>query len=405
MDTLTELSRKIKRMNHQGMPLTNFFVILKEYWPLGQYMLRKFGWRSWYSFWYTKLFVADEGGEYALLNHVYKRFPRLLKTPYKIEIEHTTICDKKCILCEHTYWNEKATRISINEIKHVVDSLPNLRWINLTGEGTNFLNKDFIPTIKYLRNKHVNLNFVDEFDFLDDEIAKLIIGIGVNSIYVSFDAATKETYETIKKGCDYDRALRNIRTLLRLKREMNSPFPVVHFRFIVTTLNYQEMPEYIELVASLGDRGVRAKVEFVGLLTFPGIESYYQPLENIPESIVSETYKNAIKHGINLYFTHAGTCLPSMERCAAWTEPYVMIGGEVISCCALMISNRRGFLRENSFGNAHSTPFNEIWNSAKYKEFRQLVNRKDAKVPNTCQGCRAFDTGLRAAKSGIKEWC
>ncbi|MFZ2410001.1 MAG: radical SAM protein, partial [Candidatus Methanoperedens sp.] len=391
-----ELLHKIRNTNHRGMPLTNILVVLKEYWQLGQYMLKKFGLKSCYSFWYTKLFVADEGGEYALLNHLFKKFPSLARKPYKIEIEHSTICDKQCIFCEHTHWNELKRRITLDQVKQIVDPLPSLRWINITGEGSNFLNKDFVPIIKHLRNRHINVNFVDEFDFLDDKIARILIDIGINSIYVSFDAATKETYEKIKKGCDYDKALSNIRKLLEFKQELNSPFPVLHFRFIVTTLNYKEMPDYIELIASLKNRGVRARVEFVGLLTFPEIESYYMPLEDIPENILVRTYENALRHNINLYVTHAGTCLPSMNRCAAWTEPYVLIGGEVISCCAIIMSNKRGFLRENSFGNAYATPFIDIWNSEKYRNFRRSVNKKDAKVPKTCYGCRAYDTQIRA---------
>jgi len=367
-------------------------------------MLKKFGWKSWYSFWYTKLFVADEGGEYALLNHIFKRFPYLLRNPYKLELEHTTICDKQCLFCEHTYWNEAKARITQDNFRAIVDTLPGLKWTNITGEGSSFLNKDFVPIIKYLRSKDINVNFVDEFDFFDEKTARMVIDIGINSIYVSFDAASKETYETIKKGCNYERALQNIRTLLRLKKEMNSPFPVLHFRFVVTTLNYMEMPDYIELMASLEGRGARARVEFVGLLAFPGIESYYMPLERIPELILIKTYENALKYGINLYLTHAGTALPSMNRCSAWTEPYVLIGGELISCCAIIMSNKRQFLRENAFGNVYQTPFMDIWNSAKYRNFRKLVNCKNGKVPITCYGCRAFDTEERAQKFGIEDW-
>ncbi|MBW1781130.1 MAG: SPASM domain-containing protein [Deltaproteobacteria bacterium] len=365
-------------------------------------MLRKFGWRSWYSFWITKLFVADEGGEYALMNHIYKRFPLLLHEPFKIEMEHTTTCNKKCILCEHTYWKEPSRRITLSQFKRILDPLTHIRWINLTGEGSGFLNKDFIPMLEYLRSRHINVNFVDEFDFLDEAISRRIIELGINSIYISFDAATKETYEKIKKGCSFDRALKNIRTLLRLKQKMNSPFPVLHFRFVITTLNYEEMPQYIELIHGLKSRGVRARVEFVGLLSFPEIDQYYMPLDAIPEDILAETFENALTCDINLHFSHVGKHLPAMDACAAWTEPYILIGGEVISCCAIIMSNNRAFLRKNSFGNVSEKPFLEIWNSPRYRRFRKTVNNGSAPVPKTCYGCRAFDTECRARSSGIE---
>ncbi len=399
-----KLLEKIRKINRQGLPATNFIYVMKEYWSLGQYMLKKFGWRSWYSFWATKLFVPDEGGEYAIKDYlIYGFFPSLLRKPIKIEMEHTTYCNKQCIFCEHTHWQEKQTRITFDQFKHIVDPIKSLKWINITGEGSSFLNKDFMRILGYLRKRDINVNFVDEFDFFDEEISKKVIELGINSIYVSFDAATKETYETIKKGCNYDKALHNIRTLLRLKEEMNSPFPVLHFRFIVTKLNYKEMPEYIELMANLKNRGIRARVDFAGLLTFPGIEQYYLPIDKIPEKILIKTYENALKHNINLHFSHAGSSFRSINKCTAWTEPYVLIGGEVISCCAIIMSNNRKFLRGHSFGNVYEKPFLEIWQSDEYKKFRKLVNQKNGEVPITCNNCRAFDSEERVQAYGVMD--
>jgi MoaA/NifB/PqqE/SkfB family radical SAM enzyme len=403
MNYIELLKQQIKTRNYQGLPLSNLFAVLKQYWPLGQYMLKTFGWRSWYTFWYTKLFVADEGGEYALKNHLYKHFPQLLRKPFKIEMEHTTICDKKCIFCEHTYWKEKPTRICLQQFRQVLDPLKSIKWINLTGEGSGFLNRDFISMLEYLRKRHINVNFVDEFDFFTEDIARKVIELGINSIYVSFDAATEGTYEKIKRGCSFERALGNIRRLLELKAELKSPFPVLHFRFIITRLNYHEMPQYVLLMDSLKNRGVRARVEFVGLLTFPEIETHYIPLEEISEQIIKQTLENSLKCNVNLHLSHAGRRLPSMNRCAAWTEPYILIGGEVVSCCAIIMSNKRRFLRENSFGNVYEKGFMAVWNSGRYKRFRQNVNKPESPVPLTCHGCRAYDTEERARLFGIAE--
>ena len=52
------LLAKIRRVNHQGMPPSNLFRVLRQYWPLGHYMLKIFGWRSAYSFWVTKMATA-----------------------------------------------------------------------------------------------------------------------------------------------------------------------------------------------------------------------------------------------------------------------------------------------------------------------------------------------------------
>jgi MoaA/NifB/PqqE/SkfB family radical SAM enzyme len=404
MNILESLSGKIQEVHHRRSlhqhPF-DFWHLMKEYWPVGQYMLKKFGWKSWYTFWFTRLFVVDEGGEYDFSAHLLTRFPGLLKKPWKIEVEHTTMCNKQCTFCSHTHFGEKQEQMSFEHFTYLIDSIPSLKWLNLAGIGSFFLHKDALKMVAYARKKQINVNFVDEFDFFDEDHARKIVELGVHSIYVSFDAATKATYEMMKKRCDFDKALHNIRTLLKVKEELGSPFPILHFRFLVTTLNYHEMPDYITLIASLPNRGVRARVEFIGLITFPGIEEYYIPMEQVPEAIKRQVYQNALAHHINLYFSHSEACLPSMNRCVRWGEPFVLVNGNVISDCAILMQHPKTVLNTYSFGNAFERPFMEIWNSPQYREFRKLVVTPNSKVPKSCAQCCAFQTQERVNQYGI----
>jgi MoaA/NifB/PqqE/SkfB family radical SAM enzyme len=401
MHEIVALAKQVRKSSRQGVSLANFISIVIETLPLSRYVLAKFGWRKLYSFWYTKLFVADEGGEFDLLAPSYRVFPGLLQRPYKIEIEHTTVCNKKCRFCSHSHWEEKQEQMSFDTFQRIVDDIGSLKWINMAGIGSNFLNRDFIKMIEYASARHINVNFVDEFDFFDEEKARKVIELGVNSIYVSFDAATKETYEMMKKGCNFDRSLANIKALLRLKQEMGSPFPILHFRYIVTTLNYQEMPEYLELIHGLENRGIRSRVEFIGLITFPGIEEFHMPTEAVPEEIMLRTLEKALKYKINLYFSHAASRLPFMSRCTRWAEPFILVNGDVISDCAILLQSRRRDLHQNRFGNVFEEPFMTIWRSEAYREFRRLVVTKNGSVPKSCLNCCAFNVRERAEKFGV----
>ena len=403
MTRIQQLTKQARKISRQGASLSNFVRILIDTWPLGRYMLKRFGWKSFLSFWVTKLFISDEGGEFDLVAPLYRIFPALAYRPYKIEIEHTTACNKKCRFCAHAHWEEKQEQMSFEVFKQIIDSTSHLKWINMAGIGSSFLNPDFFKMIEYARAKHINVNFVDEFDLFEENKARKVIDLGINSIYVSFDAATKETYEMMKKGCNFDRSLGNIRTLLKLKEKMNSPFPVLHFRYVVTTLNYMEMPGYIEFIYSLENRGLRSRVEFIGLITFPGIERFYMPFEEIPEDIMAKTLENAVKYNINLYFTHASACLPSMTKCTRWAEPFILVNGDVISDCAILLQSRRNFLRATSFGNVFQEPLMHIWRSEHYKNFRKLIVTKNGRVPKSCLNCSAFNTLERSSKFGVLE--
>jgi MoaA/NifB/PqqE/SkfB family radical SAM enzyme len=366
------------------------------------YLLKKRGIKSVYNFLFVKYLVADEGGEIAILNPIFSRFPSLAPYPFKIEIEHTTLCDKKCIICEHTYWNEKSENITFEDFKKIIEHFPKLKWVNLTGEGSGFLNRDFMKMIEYLRSKDISVNFVDEFDLVDEEKLRKLSELGVNCIWISMEGATKETYEKIRVGCSFDRVINNIKTLLRVKKELNSPFPTICFRFVVNKLNYHEMPKMVELVHSLGDLGEGSKLEFVGLLKFKEIEHLY--LSEIPEEILEETLRKAKQLGVNVAFNHhSESRLPPPTKCAAWTEPYLMIGGYVLPCCAVLMSNKRPFLRKYAFGNLFEKPFREIWYSERYRKFRKIVSKNNGKLPILCAGCRAFNTKEREAKYGVTD--
>ncbi|TET84001.1 MAG: radical SAM protein [Candidatus Nealsonbacteria bacterium] len=383
----------------------NIINILREYKRSIKYVHKKRGLKGVYNFLFAKLFVSDEGGEMSLLDPLFRAFPWLVKYPYKIEVEHTTICNKKCIICEHTYWQEKSERLDFEQFKKIVDQFPKLKWINITGEGSGFFNSDFLKMIKYLRDRDVSVNFVDEFDLLDEEKARKLIEYGVNCIWISMDGAIKETYEKIKVGCNFDKVVRNIKMFLDLKKEYNSSLPTLCFRFIVNTLNYKEMPKMAELINSFkeyGDLGEGTKLEFAGLLTFKEIEKYYLP--EVPEEVLEETVKKGKELGIKVQFSHIGESkLPPVKKCAAWAEPYIMIGGYVLPCCAVLMSNKRPFLRKNSFGNLNENSFKEIWNSKRYKKFRSLIPKDKGPVPIFCAGCRGYNTREREKKYGISK--
>jgi MoaA/NifB/PqqE/SkfB family radical SAM enzyme len=349
---------------------------------------------------FCKLFVSDEGGHFSLLDTLYRFFPSLATYPYKIEVEHTTRCNKNCILCEHTYWTEESRDLSFDEFRMIADQFPRLKWINITGEGSGFLNRDFLKIISYLRSRGVCVNFVDEFDFVDDRVARDLIAMGVNSVWISMDGATKETYEAIKVGCDFDRTLKNIRNFIRMRQKLGSPIPTLYFRFVVNRLNVSEMPRFIELIHSLGDVGDGGRVEFVGLLRFKEVD--HLSLSRISPEILNATLDTAKRLGVRVSFSHAGK-LRSIDKCVAWAEPYIMIGGYVLPCCAVLMSNNRPFLRGHSFGNVFSNSFPAIWNSERYRSFRQQVPRDRGQVPLLCRGCRAFDTTEREKKYGVSK--
>ncbi|GBD97941.1 MAG TPA: radical SAM protein [Nitrospirae bacterium] len=381
---------------------------LRDYWNF-HYLLKHFDYKSAYNLFYTRTLVPTGEGSQRWFYHLglqkyLMKYPDRVPVPRFFEMETTTICNKKCFICEHTHWTEgtqEIRHITLEEFKHVANQFPNVRWVNLTGEGSSFLNNDFIPMIKYLRNNFkTSVWLVDHLSDITHEKLKELQTL-IHGIYISIDGATKGTYEFIKEGCDFDKVVNNIKYLLQLKRERNSPFPNIHFRYVIIKENVNEIPQFLDLINSMGkpwEWGGVAGVEFAGLLYFPTVDNHY--VRNIPGDLAEELKKR--KNGIFFRFDHVVEDMnPPIDCCLAWMEPYIMLPGYVIPCCGVLMSNNRQHLRDYSFGNVFEKDFKEIWKSDYYSKFRRMVVTPDAPVPRVCSECRGYQTKHRIEKYGI----
>ncbi|MFH1398321.1 MAG: radical SAM protein [Candidatus Omnitrophota bacterium] len=363
-----------------------------------------------FNFFYTKFLVpVGEGagaGFYILFNPVIRRFPALAPLPRYVEIEVTTICPRRCIMCEHTYWNDQEERhLTFGEFKHIVGQFPKLRWLHLTGEGSAFTNPDYLKMLTYAKEKDICVYLVDSFDHIPEEALNKLIDLKLEGIYISLDAATKETYEKIRVGCDFERVVDNIRKFIALKRKKNALLPEISFRYTVIKHNVQEMPRFLDLVASFGERkllGEGGRIDFVGNLEFPEVKglSVYE----LPEQVLREVIQKTRQYGFNTFLSHTEPRRnPPIGQCICWLEPYITMGGYVIPCCNILMSNKRAILREHSFGNIFHNSIKEIWCSPRFMKFRDTIDRPDAKVPFLCTLCRAYDFQERKKTYGIDD--
>lgn len=306
--------------------------------------------------------------------------------PSYIEIEVTTRCGLKCIMCEHTYWKEKNRDMSFSEFKSIVDQFPGLKWIGLTGIGESFLNKDFIKMLGYVKGKDIFVELYDNFYFLDNKTIKELFELGIDKIFISLDAATKETYEKIRVGSNFGKVVNNLKTLFRLKKERKAYFPQIGFHYIVNKLNLKEIPQYIDLVHSLTN-GQNTVIRFTRMLhSFKEVENLFT---EIPPEIIKLSEDKAKKLGIEVdWNADVPTEKPSLEKCTEWTMPFVFATGDVIPCCAGNEAGNRDFQKRTALGNVFEKSFKEIWKGQKYTDLRKKL--KEGKVPPACINCSLY---------------
>jgi MoaA/NifB/PqqE/SkfB family radical SAM enzyme len=193
-------------------------------------------------------------------SHIYAtRDPQMLKLLFEnrpmpdfIEVETSTLCNLKCTMCEHSYWCEKDKNMTYEQFLHILEQFPRLKWIGLTGIGESYLNPDFEKMLTECKRRGLFIENFDNFTLLNEEHARKLVELKVDKLYVSLDAATKETYEKIRVGAKWEEVINNIKTLDRIKKENNSYEPEFWFHFIVSKDNKHEMIKYLEMINEMG---------------------------------------------------------------------------------------------------------------------------------------------------------
>ena len=352
----------------------------------------------------TYLVRGEDCGK-GCLDPLWFAFPRTIPAFWDIELEVTTACPLHCRHCEHTYFpgEYRNQNLSFNSFKKIIDSIPRLKWINMTGEGSPFMNPEFMAMLRYAKSKNIYVDFSHDFFTYNDNIGRTLIELGIERIYFSIDGCTKETYEYVRIGSDYDRVISNIKKFIQLKKEMKSPLPELCYRFAFFKDNWREVSLLPKLVHDLGDVSDEPSINIVGLLEFEQTKGLEVEL---PQVMVDYTNGEAKKYNQALYWshvTHDEAKKAPCHYCVFWTEPYIMITGHVVPDCAVLMSNRRPFLEANSFGNVNDLPLTEMWKTPKYKKFRETLRNPQAPVPSVCLGCRVYETQCRAKKYGVWE--
>lgn len=307
--------------------------------------------------------------------------------PSFIEVEVTTRCGLRCVMCEHTYWKEPPRDMTYDEFVFIINQFPKLRWIGLTGIGESFLNKDFLKMLDYVKSKKIYVELYDNLFFLDEEKLKKLVDLQIDKLLISCEAASQHTYEEIRPGATFDTVVKNIKFLFDYKNKAGSIYPKISFHFIVMKSNRDEIPEFIEMVSNLAGGPISIQISRM-LHEYPEVTHLYG---DISEDYIQYCEKIASSKSVKLSWNlDVPTNKPHISHCIEWTMPFVFVTGHVIPCCAANESNNREFQKRTSMGNIFETPFFQIWNGDKYKKLRKMI--REGNCPPACKKCCLYET-------------
>ncbi len=292
-----------------------------------------------------------------------------------IMIEPTNFCNLQCLFCTQAISSRSKGTMSLENFKKILAILPDsIREVQLHFAGEPMINRDLPAMIKGLKSRNFRVvlssNGTLPFDFYERAVEA-----GLDDLIISFDGATKETYEKYRRGGNFDEASGNIKKISIIPGRKTK----LIIQFIVMRHNEDEMGKMKKLARDLGADILRFKSASLNIGCSEILE---RDIVKNAESFLPQNpkYSRYILKDERLINKDKPLSCPWIFRTV------IMWNGDVGICCVdlegrVVVGN---VLKENSL--------DKILKSKRYNEIRKAVLRKELDI---CKNCSIGDNPVK----------
>lgn len=177
------------------------------------------------------------------------------RPPIKLLFEHDASCQLACPQCRPSIYKRHPEQKSFDEKMFSLASefLPTAEYLILNTWGEVFVSpscRKLLAKINKTDYEHLKVELYTNGLLLPRKWDELnTCHENIHKINMSVDAASKSTYEQIRKHGKWEDALSAMRFIGELKRQ--GEIQEIQFNFCVQGLNYHELPRFIEMAFEL----------------------------------------------------------------------------------------------------------------------------------------------------------
>jgi MoaA/NifB/PqqE/SkfB family radical SAM enzyme len=160
-------------------------------------------------------------------------------------------CNISCVMCP---WKRERSLageglMSDDVWAAVSPYLPAFEYVDLSGGGEPLLNPALPARLAEAGRAGCKAGFLTNATLLDFESASRILDAEPHWIGVSLDGASAETYETVRRGAEFDRVVENVSRLAGMRRGTG---PDILVQAVIMPANVHELPDIVRLAADMG---------------------------------------------------------------------------------------------------------------------------------------------------------
>lgn len=179
--------------------------------------------------------------------------------PLKLQIEVTNNCNANCFMCPRSKIKRGIGTMAIGTFQKIIDQCKSFEGRGLLfvlhKDGEPLLDPHLFERISYIKSnlKKSKVGFYSNGMLLNEKKALEICNSKLDFITFSVDGASKEVYEKIRRGLNYDIVKKNLDRFFELKKETNCPTEVT-MQMVVDDSNKHEIKAYRGLWNNKADR-------------------------------------------------------------------------------------------------------------------------------------------------------
>ena len=254
--------------------------------------------------------------------------------------------------------------MSVDMFKDIIDSFvsykEHLQMMDLYCLGEPLLDPYIFERIRYVKNKAFrNLGLATNADLLDSEKQRLLLESGIDAVLFSIDGAKKETHESIRRGVNFDRVIKNCQSIIKMRDEgdYKTRFAI---RFIRQDRNKDEWEDYKKFWNSVISKDRRDFITLYDAHSWGGeVSSKDTILKN--DGINEKTEK---------------------QPCYMVSDILYILSDGTVPLCSEDWHNAN-----YSFGNIKETPPIEIFNCEKFDKIREIHKAGNKNQLEICKEC------------------
>ena len=328
-----------------------------------------------------------------------------MKLPTYVQIEPVGQCNLRCQMCSIQFRRDgppygPPAFMRFETFTSIIDQFPDLEELHLQGLGEPMMHPHFFDMVEYAAGRGIQVSTNSNLTLLNEKRAERCVASGLDSLHISLDAATAETYESIRVRAHFDRVVGNIERIVEARRRSGSEKPQLRMVMVIMRQNLQELPDIVRfahrwsiesifvqhLCHDFGESSLPA--QYLPMRDFVQEQTLLEENQQRVERYFAEARNVAQDLGIELRLPRTRMKLhprgtPGPERCDwPWRGAYFSYSGYAMPCCMVSTPDRV------NFGNLSELGAEELWNGERYQNFRAALSSEEP--PEVCQSCSIY---------------